>query len=79
MLRKNSTAILKTNPGILKCGGGIKMWMWLGLERESYLELGNRVRMRKIQRNIVSKKDAKRVVYTAMDQKAREAVQKVDS
>ena len=29
--------ILKTNPGILKRGGGIKMWMSLCVERESYL------------------------------------------
>ena len=32
--------ILKVNPGILK-GGGIKMWMWLCVERESYLGFGN--------------------------------------
>ena len=28
-----SVVILKANPGILKRGGGIKMWMWLCLER----------------------------------------------
>ena len=73
-------AILKANPGILKRGGGKKVWMWLFGERESYLGFGNRVRMRKIRRNIVrQKKDAKRVVYMAMDQKAQEAVEKVDS
>ena len=45
--------MLKTNPFILKCGGGIKMWIWLCEERESYLGFGNRVGMRKIGRNIV--------------------------
>ena len=28
-----SVVILKENPGILKRGGVIKMWMWLGVER----------------------------------------------
>ena len=54
--------ILKANPGILKCGGGIKMRMCLCVERGRYLGFGNRVRMRKIGRNIEAKKDAKRVV-----------------
>ena len=54
------------------------MWMWLCVERERYLGFGNRVRMRKIGRNIEAKKDAKRVVYMVMDQKAQEAVEKVD-
>ena len=70
--------ILKANSGILKCGGGIKMWMWLFVERESYLGFGNRVGMRKIGRNTEAKKDAMRVVHRAMDQKAQEVV-KVDS
>ena len=35
-----SMVILKANPGILKHGGEIKMWMWLCEERESYLEFG---------------------------------------
>ena len=48
--------ILKANPGILKCGGGIKMWIWLCVERGCYLGFGNRVRMRKIERNIVRQK-----------------------
>ena len=52
-------------------------WWWnkdVGVERESYL-----VGMRKIGRNIVrQKKDAKRVVYIAMNQKAQEAVEKID-
>ena len=48
--------ILKANPGILKCSGGIKMWIWLCVERGCYLGFGNRVRMRKIERNIVRQK-----------------------
>ena len=48
--------ILKANPGILKLGSGIKMWMWMCVERESYLRFGNRVGMRKTGRNIASQK-----------------------
>ena len=48
--------ILKPNPGILKRDGGIKVWMWLCVERENYLGFGNRVGMRKIGRNSVTKK-----------------------
>ena len=40
--------ILKANPGILKRGSGIKMWMWLRIDKESYLGFENTVRMRKI-------------------------------
>ena len=72
-----SVVILKANPGILKHGGGIKMRLWLC--RKSYLEFGNKVRMRKIGRNIEAKKDAIRVVYMAMDQKTQEVVEMVDS
>ena len=39
--------ILKANPGILKGDGGIKMLMWLCVERESYLGFGNRVGLRR--------------------------------
>ena len=67
----------KVTPGILKRGGGIKMWLWLCVERGSYLGFGNRVRMRKMGRNIVRQK--KKLVYIAIDQKAWEAVEKVDS
>ena len=49
MLRVKSAVILKANPGILKRGGGIRMWMWLCVENG----FGNRVRMRKTRRNIV--------------------------
>ena len=53
--------------------------MLLCVERRSYLGFGNRVRMRKIGRNIVrQKKDARRVIYMAMDQKAREVVETFD-
>ena len=46
----------KSNPDILKRDGGIKMWMWVCVERESYLRFGNRVGIRKIGRNIVMQK-----------------------
>ena len=63
--------ILKANPCTLKRGGGIKMWMWLCVETESYLEFGSRARMRKIGKKYCeAKRDAKRVVYMAMNQKA---------
>ena len=47
--------IRKANPGSLKHGGGIKMWMWLCVE--NHLGFGNRVGMRKIERNIVRQKN----------------------
>ena len=78
MLPVKFVVILKTNPSILKGGGGIKMWMWLCVEIENYLGFGNRVGMRKIGKNIVRQKGAKKVVYMAMYQKAQEAVEKVD-
>ena len=56
MLRVKSVVIVKANPGIFKHGGEIKMWMWLCVERESYLGFGNRVRMKKIEKNIVRQK-----------------------
>ena len=56
MLQVKSVAILKAIPGILKHGGGTNMWMWLCVERESYSGFGNKVRMRKIGRNIVRQK-----------------------
>ena len=46
--------IQKTNPGILKCGGRIKMW--LCVERGSSMGFGNRVGISKIGRNIVRQK-----------------------
>ena len=46
----------KANPRILKRGGGIKMWMWLCVEKGSFLRFGNRVGIRKIGRNIVRQK-----------------------
>ena len=65
---------------VVKRGGGIKMWMWLCVERESYLgfqQSRNEEDMKKCCE--AKKKDAKRVVYMVMDQKAREAVEKVNS
>ena len=58
MLQVKSVAIVKANLGILKCGGGLNMWIWLCAERKSYLGFRNRVRMRKIGRNIMWQKDA---------------------
>ena len=75
MLRVNSVVILKTNPDILKRVGGIKTWIRLCVERESYLGFGKRLGMRK--KCCEAKKDAKRVVYMAVDQKAREAVERL--
>ena len=36
MLRVKSVVILKPNSGILKRSGGIKMWMWLCVERQLF-------------------------------------------
>ena len=51
-----SVVIVKANPGIFKHGGEIKMWMWLCVERESYLEFGSRARVKNIGKNIVRQK-----------------------
>ena len=49
------------------------MWMQLCVESESYLGFGKRLGMRK--KCCEAKKDAKRVVYMAMNQKAQKAVE----
>ena len=49
MLRVKSSVILKANPGILIRGGGIKIRMWLFVERGSYIGFGSRVGMRKME------------------------------
>ena len=77
MLQVKSVVILKANPGILKHGGGIKMWIWLSVERGSYLGFENRVRMRKIGR-IMLRKMLRELVHMAMGQKTWEAIAKVD-
>ena len=74
MLQVKSVVILKANPGILKQGGGIKMLMWLCVERGSHLGVKENNK-----KYCETKKDAKRVVSMAMDQKAWEVVEKVDS
>ena len=72
--------IVKANPGILKRGGGIKMWIWLFVERESCLGFRNKFGMRKIGRNIVRQKKILREQYIWLwILKAREAAEKVDS
>ena len=69
----------KGNLSFLKRGGRIKMWMWLCVERELF-RIWNIVAMKKLGRDILrQKKDVKRVVYMAMDQKARKLVEKVYS
>ena len=78
MLLVKSVAILKANPGILKRTVGIKMWMWLCVEKEGYLGFGNRVGMRKIGSNIVRQKKMLKVVYMTMVHKAQKVVEKVD-
>ena len=73
MLRLKYVAILQANPNILKCDGGIKMWMWLCVERELFRIWKNEEDRKKYYE---AKKDAKRVVYMAVDQKPQEAVEK---
>ena len=55
-MQVKSVVIVKANPGIFKHGGEIKMWMWLCVERESYLEFGSRARVKNIGKNIVRQK-----------------------
>ena len=73
MLQMKSVVILKVNPGILKCDGGIKMWMWMWLcvERGSYLGFENIWNEEIKKKHCEAKKDTKRVAYMAMHQKAR--------
>ena len=56
----------KDNPDILKRVGGIKTWIRLCVERESYLGFGSTVGMRKIDRNIVRQKKMLRDLYKWM-------------
>ena len=57
-----------------------KIWMWLCVETRSYLGSGDRVGHEEDRKKYCeTEKYAKRVVYMAMDEKAREAVEKVDS
>ena len=53
----------KNKPGILKHGVGIKIWMWLCIERESYSGFGKRVGIRKIGRNLVRQRKMLREQY----------------
>ena len=52
------------------------MWMWLRVESKSYLGFGNSRNEEDRKKYCEAKKDAKTVVYMAMDQKALEAVKK---
>ena len=53
MLQVKSVVTLKANPGIFKRIGGIKTWMYLYVERGSYLGFGNRVGMTKIEKKLM--------------------------
>ena len=55
------------------------MWMWLCVERELFRIWKQSRNEEDRKKYCEAKKDAKRVVYMAMDQKAREAVEKIDS
>ena len=65
----NSVVILKANLGLLKCGGGRKMWMWLCVERELF-RIWKQSWNGEDKKKYCEAKNAKRVVYMAMDQKA---------
>ena len=70
MLRVKSVVILKGNPGILKRGGGIKLWMWLCLERENYLGFRNSWNEEDRKKCCETKKMLK---YMTMDQNGSES------
>ena len=74
---KSVVILLKANPGILKCGGGIKTWMWLCGKSELFRIWKQSQNEEDRKKYCEAKKDAKRVVYMAMDQKAQKVV-KVD-
>ena len=57
-----SVIILKVNPGILKRGGGIKMWIWLCVERGSCLGFGKSRNEEDWKKYCDVKKDAERVL-----------------
>ena len=69
MLQVKSVIILKANPDILK-RGGIKMWMWLHVERELFRIWKESKYEEDRKKYYEAKKDAERVVYMVMDRKA---------
>ena len=75
MLRLKYVVILQANSNILKCDGGIKMWMWLCVERELFRIWKQSWNEEDRKKYYEAKKGAKRVVYMA--QKPQEAVEKV--
>ena len=77
MLWVKSVVIIKTNPGILKRGSGIKMWVWLCVERELFRVWKQSQNEEDRKKKCEAKKDAKRVVYVAIDQEAQEVVRKL--
>ena len=56
MLQVKSVIILKANPAIFKRSGGMKMGAWHCVERESFVEFGTSVGVRKNRRNIERQK-----------------------
>ena len=79
MLRVKSLVILKANPDTLKCGGGIKMRMWMCV-KEGVIRIWKQSQSEEDRKKYCeAKKDAKKIVYMAMHQKACEAVEKIDS
>ena len=71
-------AILKANPGILKHGSEMKMWMRLCIKRGSYFGFGKRQNKEDRKKYCKAKNDAKRVKYMAMDHKSLEVTEKVN-
>ena len=54
------------------------MWRWLCTERERAIRIWNHIRSEEdMKKYCEAKKDVQRVVYMAMDKKAREALEKL--
>ena len=71
--------ILKANPIILKCGGGIDVDVAMYRKRDLFRIWKQSRKEEDRKKYFEVKKDAKSVAYMAMNQKAREVVEKVDS
>ena len=62
-----------------KCGGGIKLWIWRCRRRELFRIWKQSQNEEDRKKYCEAKKDATRVVSMAMDQKAQEVAEEVDS
>ena len=71
--------ILKANPVILKCGGGLDVDVAMCRKRELFRIWKQSWSEEDRKKYCETEKDAKRVAYIAMNQKAREAVENVGS